>query len=179
MVTPHVSTVSQDSPPGLFYWSIYDNSTIRQVNISVSDCGYKNQKPDTVSQWRVMCPEELEYKPLSHKPGDLSQCKLYFGAMGGEAGEDQYLCVMDIDSGIVKPLSPKAEYVNAAQVQLQWHPYGALYTAGQTHNLGPAGGEDLMLFSFATQVGRVSVRWWMGSCWFLLLLCPLACFVGC
>jgi len=136
----------------LFYWNIYDNTTLQKVNISVADCGFNNQKPTTVSQWRVMCPEELEFKPLSHKPGDLSECRLYFGAEGGEAGEDQYLCVMDIDSGIVKSLSPTAEYVNADQGGLQWHPAGALYTAGDTHNTGPVDGSDLMLFEFATQV---------------------------
>ena len=62
-----------------------------------------------------------------------------------------HFCKMDIATGVVSPVSPKGDYVTAAQGVVQWYPTGVLYSAGNAHSSGPVAG-DMLFFEFSTNV---------------------------
>lgn len=148
----------------LFYWNVFDNATVTQVNVTISDCsqsaGGKMIQLDGLREWKVICPEDaaawrypFTSAATTSPRQDLTGCTLYFGAVGPDTSETRHFCKMDIATGVVSPVSPKGDYVTAAQGVVQWYPTGVLYSAGNAHSSGPVAG-DMLFFEFSTNVFR-------------------------
>ena len=71
-----------------FYWNVFDNATVTQVNVTISDCsqsaGGKMIQLDGLREWKVICPEDaaawrypFTSAATTSPRQDLTGCTLY------------------------------------------------------------------------------------------------------